>query len=392
MNLGDLITRLEAADPDQTVRQGFNHPHSYRGDYMDLAFEPAANITVADMLAAARSALGATYQGWKGGDFTMSEHTWCWLSAEGDASGETISGLLLDLLLAEPAAVSAVVPPTQDTPADAMGGLVPRAVRPLDIEHDELMARAAAEHEARTAADEAATAAIRAGALREAIDVAREEGHRLEAEQGIEAARGARSVAYLLRKLLAKDGPRRLAAETQQPTDADVVEAHRLALSFAVDGAETRQAVVSTADKAYALGLTDTEYRARSHAAAVATVRAAIPGMYAHVGFRLEDALNEAAETQQTETETDTAQLAKVVRWVTSEAVTAKTEFGDGYRASQRDIRDVINGRFDYNPHTPAVSAGVQTDEEAQPRQSCACGQDGCEYCDAEDADEETQR
>lgn len=51
----------------------------------------------------------------------------------------------------------------------------------------------------------------------------------------------------------------------------------------------------TTADKAAALGLTDAEYRARSHAAAVATIRAAIPGMYAHVGFRLEDVLNEAA-------------------------------------------------------------------------------------------------
>ncbi len=114
MNLGDLITRLEAADPDQTARHGFTHPHSYRGDYMDLAFEPAIDVTVADMLAAARSAIGATFQGWKGGDFTMTEHTWCWLSQEGDASGETISALLLELML-QPAAVVSVVPSRADT-------------------------------------------------------------------------------------------------------------------------------------------------------------------------------------------------------------------------------------------------------------------------------------
>lgn len=59
----------------------------------------------------------------------------------------------------------------------------------------------------------------------------------------------------------------------------------------------------TTADKAAALGLTDTDYRARSHAAAVATIRAAIPGMYAHVGFRLEDVLNEADEVQPPETQ-----------------------------------------------------------------------------------------
>lgn len=39
--------------------------------------------------------------------------------------------------------------------------------------------------------------------------------------------------------------------------------------------------------------------------------------------------------------------LVRVHEWVTSEAVTAKTEFGDGYRAAQRDIRDLIRGRFD---------------------------------------------
>ncbi|WP_399559348.1 hypothetical protein [Streptomyces chartreusis] len=102
MNLGDIITRLEAADPQQVVPHGFHNPHSYRGDYYDLAFEPATNITVADMLEAARSAVGATYEGWKGGDFRMNEYDWCWLSEEGTASGETISPLLLEFMLTPP--------------------------------------------------------------------------------------------------------------------------------------------------------------------------------------------------------------------------------------------------------------------------------------------------
>src|SRR5690606_16835850 len=55
--------------------------------------------------------------------------------------------------------------------------------------------------------------------LRDAIDLAREEAHRLEEEVGIEAARGARCVAYLLRKRLAKEQPlRRLADETPDTT------------------------------------------------------------------------------------------------------------------------------------------------------------------------------
>lgn len=101
MMLKDLITALEAADPNQTVRHGFTNPHSYRGYYMDLAFEPAANVTVAAMLADARSALGATYQGYKGGDFTMDAYTDCWLAEEG-STGETLGSLLLELMLAEP--------------------------------------------------------------------------------------------------------------------------------------------------------------------------------------------------------------------------------------------------------------------------------------------------
>ena len=117
MMLGELITTLEAVNPQQTVQHGFHNPHSYRGDYMDLAFEPATNITVADMLAAARSALGTTYQGWKGGHYTMNEHSWCWLSQEGDASGETISALLLQFMLAKPFTDSQVIRNAADTVA-----------------------------------------------------------------------------------------------------------------------------------------------------------------------------------------------------------------------------------------------------------------------------------
>lgn len=99
MNLGDIITRLQAADPNQVVKHGFHNPHSYRGDYNELAFEPAEDVTVAEMLEAAGDADGATYEGWKGGHFKMTKWTWCWLSEEGSASGETISPMMLDFML-----------------------------------------------------------------------------------------------------------------------------------------------------------------------------------------------------------------------------------------------------------------------------------------------------
>ena len=102
MTLGEIITALKAANPHQIVHHGFHNPHSYRGDYYDLAFEPATDITIAEMLEAAESAVGATYQGRKGGDFRMTDGTWCWLSEEGSASGETISPLLLQFMLTPP--------------------------------------------------------------------------------------------------------------------------------------------------------------------------------------------------------------------------------------------------------------------------------------------------
>lgn len=118
MTLGELIEALEAADPTRTVRHGFTHPHSYRGYYNELAFEPASNVTVADMLADARSALYATYEGWKGGDFTMHGHTDCWLSGEGCASGDTISALLVELMLGV-VAVDASTPDAASVPPGA---------------------------------------------------------------------------------------------------------------------------------------------------------------------------------------------------------------------------------------------------------------------------------
>lgn len=58
------------------------------------------------------------------------------------------------------------------------------------------------------------------------------------------------------------------------------------------DGQTTQgDAPCSTADKAAAQNLTPTEYRARSHQAAMDTIRTALPNLYAHVALRVEDAL-----------------------------------------------------------------------------------------------------
>lgn len=99
MMLGELIEALEAADQDLVLPDGFNNPHSYRGFYEDLAFEPAKDVSVRDMRLAAQYALNSTFQGWKGGNFTMNQFTDCWLANEGSGSGETIGALFLQLML-----------------------------------------------------------------------------------------------------------------------------------------------------------------------------------------------------------------------------------------------------------------------------------------------------
>ncbi len=94
ITLGDLIEALERADRSRVVPRGFATPHSYRGYYEDLGFEPAENVTVCEMLANAQAALGATFCGYKGGDYVMGEDTLCWLANWGD-TGEPITATLV---------------------------------------------------------------------------------------------------------------------------------------------------------------------------------------------------------------------------------------------------------------------------------------------------------
>lgn len=86
MNLGQLIDMLEMM-PDKTrvVPKGFKNPHSWRGVYAELAFEPANNVSIDDMLKAAHAANGATYCGWKGGDYRMDRDTEIHLSIPGES-------------------------------------------------------------------------------------------------------------------------------------------------------------------------------------------------------------------------------------------------------------------------------------------------------------------
>lgn len=99
MFLKELINYLEKKDPTIAAALGFCCPHSYRGYYTELAFIPEKNTTVGEMLKCAKDALGSTYQGWKGGEFTMDEYTDVYLAEYGD-TGDSIGLILLDFMTA----------------------------------------------------------------------------------------------------------------------------------------------------------------------------------------------------------------------------------------------------------------------------------------------------
>jgi len=83
MTLGELIDRLEEMDPTVMIK-GFGEPHSYRGYYVDLAFETMPDpIRVIDALLMCRDAMGREFEGYKGGDFVMGCNTPLWIAAYG---------------------------------------------------------------------------------------------------------------------------------------------------------------------------------------------------------------------------------------------------------------------------------------------------------------------
>jgi len=88
MTLIELIEQLEQQDATLQVQDGFGEPHSDRGDYSNVAFVPVERTTFGEMLVHARSALGATFTGWKGGEYTMHEYVDAHIGEYGDCGEE----------------------------------------------------------------------------------------------------------------------------------------------------------------------------------------------------------------------------------------------------------------------------------------------------------------
>jgi hypothetical protein len=108
INLGqmiDLLTSAEklGADRDAPVA-GLVEPHSYRGYYERLSFEEGPT-TLRAMLETAQKCIGATFQGYKGGDFTMGRNSLVHVAPYGTAPDDdelTIARLLAIIAQAHP--------------------------------------------------------------------------------------------------------------------------------------------------------------------------------------------------------------------------------------------------------------------------------------------------
>jgi hypothetical protein len=100
LTLGQLIALLEKQQQDLVVYYGLGYmcpgiPDSYRGYYNQLAFgiQDETQPTVAEVLAWARNAVGKTYEGYKGGTYTMTTDTKLWAAKYGESGGTMLVGV-----------------------------------------------------------------------------------------------------------------------------------------------------------------------------------------------------------------------------------------------------------------------------------------------------------
>ncbi len=107
LSLGEVIEKLEACKPDVNVYFDFGclvpdtggGMHSYRGYYEDVAMgwrdpsdytDKRETPKVAEVLEMLKDAVGATFGGWKGGEFTMDKSSRLWVDNAGTCNGVAI--------------------------------------------------------------------------------------------------------------------------------------------------------------------------------------------------------------------------------------------------------------------------------------------------------------
>lgn len=96
MPLGQLVAELRQL-PEGTVVTGVSpEVNSYRGYYEDLAIEPGLATSATTLVEVLSAAIGQTFEGYKGGDFTMDRMTRVWVAPYGDTSDALIVGVAVN--------------------------------------------------------------------------------------------------------------------------------------------------------------------------------------------------------------------------------------------------------------------------------------------------------
>jgi hypothetical protein len=102
MTVRMLIGALERFEPATSLMFDFcglepTTLDSYRGYYEDLALgwrpREGEGVTTASVLASLRAAIGATFQGWKGGDYVAHLDSRVWVANRGESGGTGIVGV-----------------------------------------------------------------------------------------------------------------------------------------------------------------------------------------------------------------------------------------------------------------------------------------------------------
>lgn len=91
LTLQGVIDYLSKYDDRYVVEFGLGMPHSYRGFYEQLAFPVQANVSIAEMRSRAQDAIGQTFIGYKGGNYTMQPDTLCWAVQQKGETGEPLT-------------------------------------------------------------------------------------------------------------------------------------------------------------------------------------------------------------------------------------------------------------------------------------------------------------
>ena len=103
MKLGELIRRLQSFDGNDRIvidiDGKYHNPlclSSFRGYYDQLAIDQTSNDEkkLGIFLKECEEAVGKVFTGWKGGDFTMYEHTLVWVSEIGCCDNIIITDII----------------------------------------------------------------------------------------------------------------------------------------------------------------------------------------------------------------------------------------------------------------------------------------------------------